>query len=137
MGSFGSRHHRSRCSQMRPSRLCSRRSWRTLRANLGSRWPRPDSLTVRRRNSSSFVFFAVHLRLLGDRERLSAQIGVKNRSKSSIIGWDSTVGSWARLENITVLGEDVAIKDELYINGARILPHKTIKASIPVPAVIM
>ena len=57
--------------------------------------------------------------------------------KSSIIGWDSTVGSWARLENITVLGEDVAIKDELYINGARILPHKTIKASIPVPAVIM
>ena len=36
---------------------CSRRSWPTPRANLGSRWPRPDSLTVRRRNSSSFFFF--------------------------------------------------------------------------------
>ena len=30
------------------------------------------------------------------------------------------------MENISVLGEDVIIQDELYINGGRILPHKTL-----------
>ncbi|KNC52207.1 mannose-1-phosphate guanyltransferase beta [Thecamonas trahens ATCC 50062] len=57
--------------------------------------------------------------------------------KSSIIGWNSTVGRWARLQNISVLGEDVKITDELYINGARILPHKTIKDDIPTPSIVM
>ena len=38
--------------------------------------------------------------------------------KSSIIGWNSNVGRWARVDNTTVLGDDVSIKDELYINGA-------------------
>jgi NDP-sugar pyrophosphorylase family protein len=28
----------------------------------------------------------------------------------SIIGWDSTVGAWCRLENHCVLGEDVQVK---------------------------
>lgn len=28
----------------------------------------------------------------------------------SIIGWDSTVGAWSRLENHCVLGEDVQVK---------------------------
>ena len=35
------------------------------------------------------------------------------------------------MENVTVLGEDVMVKDELYINGGRILPHKAISASVP------
>lgn len=30
------------------------------------------------------------------------------------------------MEGVSVLGEDVTIKDELYINGGRILPHKEI-----------
>jgi mannose-1-phosphate guanylyltransferase len=38
--------------------------------------------------------------------------------KSSIVGWNSTVGRWVRLENISVLGDDVVIKDELLVNGA-------------------
>ncbi|CAF1702290.1 hypothetical protein YC2023_037484 [Brassica napus] len=29
----------------------------------------------------------------------------------SIVGWDSTVGSWARVANITVLGKDVHVAD--------------------------
>lgn len=28
----------------------------------------------------------------------------------SIIGWDSTIGAWSRLENHCVLGEDVQVK---------------------------
>lgn len=43
----------------------------------------------------------------------------------------------ARLENITVLGDDVTIKDELYINGASVLPHKSISTSITEPKIVM
>jgi mannose-1-phosphate guanylyltransferase len=57
--------------------------------------------------------------------------------KSAIVGWRCTIGAWARLEGITVLGEDVMVKDELYLNGARVLPHKSIKASVPEPTIIM
>lgn len=56
---------------------------------------------------------------------------------SSIVGWRSTVGQWVRMENVSVMGEDVQIKDELYINGARILPHKSISSSVPEPQIIM
>ncbi|KAK9896203.1 mannose-1-phosphate guanylyltransferase [Cystobasidium minutum MCA 4210] len=56
---------------------------------------------------------------------------------SSIIGWNSTVGRWVRMENITVLGDDVAIKDELLINGASVLPHKSISGSILTPSIVM
>ncbi|CRK20221.1 hypothetical protein BN1723_017848 [Verticillium longisporum] len=57
--------------------------------------------------------------------------------KSTIVGWNSTVGKWARLENVTVLGDDVTIADEIYVNGGSVLPHKSIKANVDVPAIIM
>jgi Nucleoside-diphosphate-sugar pyrophosphorylase involved in lipopolysaccharide biosynthesis/translation initiation factor 2B, gamma/epsilon subunits (eIF-2Bgamma/eIF-2Bepsilon) len=57
--------------------------------------------------------------------------------KSTIVGWNSTVGRWARLENVTVLGDDVTIADEVYVNGGSILPHKTIKQNVDSPAIIM
>jgi mannose-1-phosphate guanylyltransferase len=57
--------------------------------------------------------------------------------KSTIVGWNSTVGKWARLENVTVLGDDVTIGDEIYVNGGSILPHKSIKVNVDVPAIIM
>lgn len=50
--------------------------------------------------------------------------------KSTIVGWNSTVGKWARLENVTVLGDDVTIADEVYVNGGSVLPHKTIKTNV-------
>jgi len=55
----------------------------------------------------------------------------------SIIGWQSSVGKWVRIDNVSVLGEDVHIRDELYINGGSILPHKTISASIAEPKIVM
>ncbi|KAJ9597225.1 hypothetical protein L9F63_011899 [Diploptera punctata] len=54
-----------------------------------------------------------------------------------IIGWNSVVGQWVRMENTTVLGEDVIVKDEIYINGGQVLPHKSIAASVPEPQIIM
>ncbi|CAH0389030.1 unnamed protein product [Bemisia tabaci] len=54
-----------------------------------------------------------------------------------IVGWRCIVGKWVRMENITVLGEDVIVKDELYINGGQVLPHKSIASSVPEPQIIM
>lgn len=56
---------------------------------------------------------------------------------SCIVGWRSTVGQWVRMEGTTVLGEDVIVKDELYINGGQVLPHKSIASSVPEPQIIM
>ncbi|BBN13583.1 mannose-1-phosphate guanylyltransferase [Marchantia polymorpha subsp. ruderalis] len=55
----------------------------------------------------------------------------------SIIGWHSTIGQWARVENMTVLGEDVHVSDEIYSNGGVVLPHKEIKTSILKPEIVM
>jgi len=56
---------------------------------------------------------------------------------SSIIGWKCTIGNWVRIENVSVLGEDVIVKDELYINEAVVLPHKVIGESVPERKIIM
>lgn len=57
--------------------------------------------------------------------------------QSSIVGWKCTIGKWVRMENVSVLGEDVIVKDEIYINGGYILPHKSINESVPEPKIIM
>lgn len=56
---------------------------------------------------------------------------------SSIVGWNSSVGQWARVEGGTVLGEDVQVGDETAINGALVLPHKGLKDSIYTPGQIV
>jgi mannose-1-phosphate guanylyltransferase len=47
----------------------------------------------------------------------------------SIVGWKSSIHSWSHV-NSSVLGEDVVVSDLLCVNGALILPHKTISESI-------
>ncbi len=42
-----------------------------------------------------------------------------------------------RIEGVTVLGEDVTVSNELFLNGARVLPHKSLSESVPTPAIIM
>eukprot|EP01113_Clastostelium_recurvatum_P001325 TRINITY_DN1053_c0_g1_i1.p1 TRINITY_DN1053_c0_g1~~TRINITY_DN1053_c0_g1_i1.p1 ORF type:complete len:381 (-),score=65.27 TRINITY_DN1053_c0_g1_i1:109-1191(-) len=64
-------------------------------------------------------------------------VGANSWIKNTIIGWQSTVGKWVRMENTSVLGEDVHVADELYINGGKILPHKSINTSIPEPEIVM
>lgn len=41
------------------------------------------------------------------------------------------------MENVCVLGEDVIVKDEVYLNGAKVLPHKAISDNVPEPDIIM
>ncbi|KAL3853469.1 hypothetical protein ACJMK2_017005 [Sinanodonta woodiana] len=57
--------------------------------------------------------------------------------ETCIIGWKCVIGRWVRMENVSVLGEDVSVNDELYVNGGRILPHKAISDSVPDPQIIM
>jgi len=73
------------------------------------------------------------------RSTIMAEAVIKSHAwvKSSIVGWRSTVGRWVRLDGVSVLGEDVRIRDELYVNGARILPHKEISENITEPQIIM
>ncbi|KAG6481529.1 probable mannose-1-phosphate guanylyltransferase 2 [Zingiber officinale] len=48
---------------------------------------------------------------------------------SSIIGWHSTVGQRAQIENMTI-GEGVHVYDKVHINGGVVPPHREIKSSI-------
>ncbi|KAJ1675335.1 mannose-1-phosphate guanyltransferase [Spiromyces aspiralis] len=57
--------------------------------------------------------------------------------KNSIIGWHSTVGRWTRTEGVTVLGDDVHVGDEIYVNGASVLPHKSITSNVTEPKIVM
>jgi mannose-1-phosphate guanylyltransferase len=65
------------------------------------------------------------------------KVGANAWVHQSILGWKSVVGRWARIQNVTVLGQDVTVADEVYINGGSILPHKSISDSIPEPTIVM
>lgn len=58
------------------------------------------------------------------------------RMDGCIIGWDCSIGKWVHLDG-TCLGEGVKIDDELYMNGATILPYKSISSSVHEPSIIM
>lgn len=81
---------------------------------------------------------------IGDGVRITRSVVLKDSTirahslvKSTIVGWSSTVGQWCRLEGVTVLGDDVEVKDEIYINGGKVLPHKSISTNVPKEAIIM
>lgn len=42
-----------------------------------------------------------------------------------------------RIEGVTVLAEDVTVKDEVYINGCSILPHKGVTTNLPEKGTIL
>lgn len=48
---------------------------------------------------------------------------------NAIVGWKCKVGSWVHLKSLTVLGEDVTVKDTVVLNGAMVCPHKTVDKS--------
>ncbi|KAJ3072190.1 mannose-1-phosphate guanyltransferase [Podochytrium sp. JEL0797] len=57
--------------------------------------------------------------------------------QNTIVGWNNTIGQWSRLENVCVLGEDVHVSDGIYMNGAKVLPHKSVNSSVTEPQIIM
>lgn len=82
--------------------------------------------------------------VIGDGVRISNsvllhRVKVNNyaRCADTIVGWESSLGKWSRIENKSVVGEDVHVNDEVYLNGAIVLPHKEIKESILEPGTII
>ena len=61
---------------------------------------------------------------------LSMQVHNYARVADSIVGWGSSLGKWSRLENKAVVGEDVHVNPEVFLNGVIVLPHKQIKETI-------
>ena len=66
-----------------------------------------------------------------------ARVGSHAVVLDSILGWRAALGTWTRLEGVSVLGEDVHVGNELSINGALILPHKFMDTSVTEPQIIM
>ena len=49
---------------------------------------------------------------------------------NSIIGWKSQIGRWSRIENISILGEEVVVHPEVSLNAAIVLPNVPVKVNI-------
>jgi len=60
----------------------------------------------------------------------NSKIGDHAHVNESLLGWTNRVGKWTKVDNCTVTGEDVGFADELFINGAIVLPHKMIKEKV-------
>lgn len=65
------------------------------------------------------------------------QVANYARVADSIVGWGSSLGKWTRVEFKSVIGEDVHVRPEVFLNGSIILPHKEIKESIMDPGTII
>lgn len=60
-----------------------------------------------------------------------SHIGSSTYVKNSIIGEECSVGSWVRIESGTIVGDQVSIVDEVFVNRYnRILPYKEIADSL-------
>ena len=59
-----------------------------------------------------------------------AEIGKSAFVEGSIVGWKSKINSWARLDGLTITGEQVTVGENVYLNGAIILPNVSVKNSI-------
>lgn len=67
----------------------------------------------------------------------NAIVGDHSWISTAIIGWNCKIGKWVRIENNAVLGENVTVSDEVYLNGVSVLPHKNISSSVSKPIIIM
>jgi len=85
----------------------------------------------------SFLFCLQGVRLRNCIVLSGVTVGAHATVLDSILGWNSSVGKWTRVEGTSVLGEDVHLKPEIFVNGALILPHKRITESVVEPRVIM
>jgi len=65
------------------------------------------------------------------------KIGDYTLIQGSLIGWKSTIGKWVRINGLTVIAEDVQVKDECFLNGIMVLPHKGVTTSFLNPGHII
>lgn len=49
---------------------------------------------------------------------------------NSIIGWRSQIGKWGRIENLSILGEEVNVNPEISLINAIVLPNVPVKVNV-------
>lgn len=67
----------------------------------------------------------------------NSTIGMGSFISHSIIGWNNKIGMWCHVENYSVFGDDVEMKDGLFVNEVRVLPNKGISKHCFEPEIIM
>lgn len=65
------------------------------------------------------------------------KVGSHSFVSGSIVGWHSNIGSWVRIDDACVLGEDVTVKDELAMTSSIVLPHKGVKKNLTAGTIIL
>lgn len=70
-------------------------------------------------------------RLINSTLMAGAKVGTASYIDGSIVGWKSEVHNWCRVMNVTVIAEDVKIKDCTFLNGTKVLPHKDVDGAHP------
>ena len=48
----------------------------------------------------------------------------------SIISWKCNMGAWVRVESLSIIAEDVKVKEEVRISKCMILSHKAVNDSV-------
>lgn len=49
---------------------------------------------------------------------------------NSIIGWKTQVGKWSRIENHSILGEEVNVHPEVALSNTIVLPNVQVKCNV-------
>lgn len=55
----------------------------------------------------------------------------------SIIGWKSKISRWVRVEGLSMLGEEVTVKEGVYVNKTIVLPNVTVKETTKEGAILL
>ena len=57
--------------------------------------------------------------------------------RHSIIGWESSIGAWAQLVDLCVLGADVSVAAEIRMEHVTVCPNKGVKADVPPGTIVL
>lgn len=67
----------------------------------------------------------------------NSKLGTGTFVSRSIVGWNNRIGSWCHIEDISVLGDDVEVKDGIIMIGTKVLPNKDVGEHQLQPSIIM
>ncbi|CAC9488953.1 GDP-mannose pyrophosphorylase [Leishmania infantum JPCM5] len=67
----------------------------------------------------------------------NSKVGKGTMVSRSIVGWNNRIGSWCHIKDISVLGDDVEVKDGVILIGTKVLPNKDVGEHRFEPGIIM
>ncbi|KAG5478388.1 hypothetical protein LSCM4_04620 [Leishmania orientalis] len=67
----------------------------------------------------------------------NSKLGKGTMVSRSIVGWNNRIGNWCHIEEVSVLGDDVEVKDGVVLVGTKVLPNKDVGEHHFEPGIIM